>query len=1261
MMSMSSGVPEKHNPVAIATIVIAIFAAAAFIFGNSEDFASFGKNHLNAPAPAKESFSESAGFFTFATDRHRIEIIPPSKRQFNPTGDLKIFDAGENVKINAFNLNCNKGSQKEMRAGISIVKGFCPSEGGDFGMNALVMKQFMGDGCNIAGWKDCKDTDTSSGKEGLDAEAGNFILPAESGAYCVTAGCGPREDFIDSELLPSSLGPKFTQIKVPITIVDFEDASQINLSSISEMGNIPCGRGRFCQNYGDECVWNNPTGRGLCAPASLSKKEERVEETVPAVADKTTPEIILLSAPATAWYDTDFSVKFSIREDVGKLNSDTIVATANLEQRCGSTQIVAKQPSLYNVEFKNCKTRSSDVGKDLKFKISASNTAGKKNSYETNVSIVGKPADTDTKPPRCVLSVGRGESNSVTPNDPATLRISCEDDYKTEGDLIGQLGSIEVFVVSGSLEESISKIGSQKPIGTNIFDGEFSCGRDCRQKVFGGDQQEQNFTYKVFVKDFAGHFEKFETEFRVKDVQPPTCSIYYNTEGDINSAPVKAGRGEKVIVHTKCFDNLSLKKIRFYADYVKQDGTEKESDGTPFSLQNNNPQQVIEFAVQIPADAKSNSKVIWYISAEDNDGNFANVPIYGSIIVKDFEPPRVEKIDSVRKIIFDGANFSVFLTASDNVELGLVKIQARKIGGNFEDVQSFNLIRKKVWNFPLEIPASWYSQKLSGQTEFEWKLYLSDKEGNTIQTDYSGTFNVKPSCAERKSISYLDLTSTNAAEYNPGDKISFSASFKNNYTEPNSDCGALVAAMLKLNATTSDGTLKLLSGTTPSGSLEAADFEITLPKPSAEENLMPGDIVSWKIKAWDASGNSIETDEKYFKVKDSESPIIRFEGLPEKVSSSQALKIKICVSDWNRASATSKIEALVGGSRLFSKDINLTTSSGTEDCDIVEYVTDSNLKENSELLFTLTAVDSAGNRALKNQKVRVMNPPQWTENRSPQKAKPNQNIVFSKYWKDDSPLKKAEFWMDFGSGLHKVQTFVFEKPITEGWVNFEQKMPKISEKNITWQMKVEDVFGNVGESDPEIGVGEDIAAPEILELGQSADEIYKSWSNFLRFKGRDDIELESATIYIKEPVDADFKFYASQNLNGLEASTAFEWKNENLIEGNIGWYLVVKDSNGNEVKTETKSFTVGLKEAPTGATPPTAPKITTSNIRKIVPRVESGKITQESGKESPPIDFGTLVLIIGGVVVLILILTYRRQIISSVSPRPWRVPHTNSE
>ncbi len=1200
--------------------------------------------------------------------------------------------------------------------------------------------------CEETGFQDREDQ-----KNWWYTQAPIIIDFGSPGYYCIVAGC--LSESIDVRTISYDVPKNYLSYK--FTVADLGDLSTLEQSSISTNG-VACGKGRKCSLTANTCVWNNPNGPGLCRKSGASgaaptPAPQPTPTPAPEPEDTTRPGIEARAAPSTIYPDTPFSLKYILTEELSNINyiESSAVAKVGAEARCNSHNFWS-DPKKVEVLIDSCVAKTSDIGKTIAITVIAVNEKGLITTHTDNIQVIKKPVEPDTKKPRCTISF-LGGGNKIAPDSPASARVYCEDDYLAENDMRGTLMTVHADIVHGQTVQEIETMGSESnPWGISNFDQIFVCSKECRQRLFSGDQQGETFSISVTATDFRGNAQTFGYNFKVRDITPPTCQIYYNTPGDLEQTNKEIKRSPNSVepIRLKCSDNIALAPgVKFYRAYAKTNGQESEEEFAA-TFPSATGEQVASIDLRIPADAKEGSQVLWYVSqARDAEGNEANIPDYGLITVKDITKPTISKTETTRQIIYDGGKFSIFTTANDNVDLGEIKLKAKKQGSaNYEDVQTLSIGGTNIWNLPLEITSSWYNSKKGDLSQaaanFDWKIELKDKEGNQVATQPTGSFTLKAPCSvAKKPITYSDVLPAGGGEYAPGEILTVSGKFKNNYDTSYADCGELMSAFFKYNASISvDGALKLFTGTTPA---QTAQFKITIPQPRLPDNrrgigvialtggassttasasagsatgsalnynlgvggedygfgsgagsgfvgkfgdpnsaigsgatiLLPGDVVSWKINAWDVSGNTIETPERTFKIKDIEAPTLRADSPPAKIKTGETINLKACARDWNRNNASLKTEASVNGatgsgSSLGGNAIATTTLKnyvlqrigGVEDCSTVSYSAGSGIKENAVVEFKFTGTDAVGNKTTLSKSAKVMNPPTWTDDRTPKSASPMQKIIFSKFWKDDTSLKSAELWVSTGIGLQKVASSEFEGNVKEGWINFDYIIPKIAGlEKIAWEMRVKDFYGNEGVIDPEVTVVEDKTPPEILQVSQAANEVYSGWSNFIKVKARDNIALSSAVLYVREPGE-NFKFFTTAQMMGNLSEESLEWKNENLIEGTVQWYVEVEDLNGNRVKSETNSFLVKLQAAPVGLTAPTTTTSTSSTTTTTLKKIEP--ITTITAATTPPAGGVDYILI--GVVALILALAglayyFRDKIKEALGIKAWKTPAAEPE
>ncbi len=979
----------------------------------------------------------------------------------------------------------------------------------------------------------------------------------------------------------------------------------------------------------------------------------------PATTTTTIPATIIAptTSPPTTTIPTAISPAFGLTDPIVKIDG---IDPSRCEAFITDNRMESK-----NIRV-SCTPAPDDIGKDFKVEIVEKTLSGQISSVIENVKIE-PPPEKDTKPPTCSANFGSNlERAETTPSESARLYLNCEDNFKSIDDSAGKLTLVEVFAgAKGSdIFFPVQKIDVSDK---SEFAGLVECDQSCKTKAFLGESaaladkeiQGKELQFKIFSTDAAGNKAELKTDsIKIKDMEPPTCEL-------LNKEAVSLPRGANHKLKAKCSDNTHLAGIKFYWEYKKDSNEKKESNigvGEYIQLAPASGQEV-DYGLTIPQDSKIGSTIYWRVSAWDDDGNEIHAPDIksneepGIIIVKDDISPEVEILDY--PTLVKASQKSAFVFTASDLETGLGRVSILVNNKEIPE-KTVEFADTESAKTSIELDKKDYltivgSTSINQSQNLKWLISAKDKDGNEKRSDEK-LFTLEPTCQDKEGIiddkppriksqpQTLDeaekLFAGETPEISTGKKIKLQVTAEDEADaakDPGKKCNGLSAALLEINTTAISGSRHFDSKGKKTE--EKINFDLSIPTPQeqklpesgVDDRVFPGSAVKWKFVVDDINGNFINTSEKIFRLKDEEAPEITGVFVNREKASSlsnESVKFSGCIKDWNVNPPSYKIGVKANGIEISNENfIKLRKSKGERECIDFEYFIPNAVSENQKIELSTTAKDAAGLSSKSKAKSFVIaNPPEWTGDRSPREANYGEKVKLSKFWKDDTEIKEAELWIDEGDGFEFIEKKTFDAGFKEGWIDFYYKVPRIEGlKSINWMMKVRDIYDNEGSVDPQLLLSKDEEPPTYTEQAQQSDKIYKEWGNYLSVKAADNIALASAEYYFKEG-SKDFKLLFTERLVGTEFISAYNWTNENNFSGVVEWYAVLKDADGNSVKTETKSFEVSAEKAGANVSMPAVPK----KLKRISPNlsiVPAGGKTQQIDYLMPAMIFAFVVFV----------------------------------
>ncbi len=271
--------------------------ATLFIFLVTLYIAGYNTNTPQAQSVSQAQYSAASGYLTVtASGGQKLQVLTEGPRKYDVTDKIRLFNAGEKVKISAEKINCrdkalgfpitSRGTI-QLLAGVSIVKGPCGAKNykdaevvSNYG--GRLCKTYSAFGVSITdGEVNCENTNN----QGLKAETDFVELPAEEGVYCIAAGCAQQE-----EIYPDPF-TRFGQVKMEIEIKQLPDLSVLASSSKNKdnYGDACGASGYRCPSNAATCFWQNSklNSFGLCMKNSAVGRG--IPTAPPPAAKKTSP------------------------------------------------------------------------------------------------------------------------------------------------------------------------------------------------------------------------------------------------------------------------------------------------------------------------------------------------------------------------------------------------------------------------------------------------------------------------------------------------------------------------------------------------------------------------------------------------------------------------------------------------------------------------------------------------------------------------------------------------------------------------------------------------------------------------------------------------------------------------------------------------------------------------------------------------------------------------------------------------------------
>src|SRR3989338_9032937 len=280
--------------------------ATLFIFLVTLYIAGYNTNTPQAESVSQAQYSAASGYLTVtASGGQKLQVTTEGPRKYDVTDKIRLFNAGEKVKISAEKINCRDRALDlpatsrgtiQLSAGVSIVKGPCNAKNYK---DAEVVSNYAGRDCKThgtictplygcinaggitTGEVDCENTNN----QGLKAETDFIELPTEEGVYCIAAGCAQNEEIYHNPFV------RFGQVKMEVEIKQLPDLSVLVSSSKNKdnYGDACGASGYRCPSDAATCFWQNSklNSFGLCMKNSAVGREKPT--TPPPAAKKTSP------------------------------------------------------------------------------------------------------------------------------------------------------------------------------------------------------------------------------------------------------------------------------------------------------------------------------------------------------------------------------------------------------------------------------------------------------------------------------------------------------------------------------------------------------------------------------------------------------------------------------------------------------------------------------------------------------------------------------------------------------------------------------------------------------------------------------------------------------------------------------------------------------------------------------------------------------------------------------------------------------------